>query len=76
VTAAADSGRVLPGRFQLHRDDVAQEHPDFVRLRAVIAKTLMQVSPGQFPSLPATARVASLVAEQVIYAFADDEGQS
>jgi hypothetical protein len=63
----------LPGVRSLHRDDVPQEHPDFVRLRAVIAKSLMQVSPGQFPTLVATARVASLVAADVIQAFGSDE---
>jgi hypothetical protein len=54
---------------ELGRDDVAQEHPDFARMRAVVAKSLMKASPGQFPSLPSAARVASAVAADVIDAF-------
>jgi hypothetical protein len=36
----------------------------------------MQVSPMQFPSLLATVRVASFVAEQVIEAFGSDDRQT
>lgn len=63
------------GWMHLYRDDAPQEHPDYGRMRAVVAKSLMAASPGQFPTLVSTVRVASAVAADVIQAFASGDAE-